>query len=127
MAERLARTGVALLTLLAWFVVALVVLTLPVSSGTQAVFYSAGFVALAGSVALIFELYDSRLGRRTARLGAVSHLGVGVRFAFTFEFALWLQSLRMLSAVYTVLLIAGYIGLEILFQYAAQRQDRPRA
>lgn len=125
MADRLARTGVALLTVLGWLVVALVVTTLPVSSATQAVFYFAGFVALAGSVALLLELYDTRLGRRRARLSAVNHLGSGMRFAFTFEFALWLQSLRMLTVVYAVLLLVGFLGLEILFQLTSQRQDRP--
>ena len=70
-------------------------------------------------------MYDTRLGRRSSRLSAVSHLGAGMRFAFTFEFALWLQSLRMLTAVYLVLLIAGFVGLEMLFQYAAaQRAER---
>ncbi len=127
MADLLARLGVALLTVLGWIVVVIVVATLPVTSGTQAVFYTAGFVALAGSAALILELYYARVGRRDPRPSAVSLLGRGMRFAFTFEFGLWLQSLRMLTAAYAVLLIAGFLCLEILFQYASQRGDRPRA
>jgi hypothetical protein len=126
MADRMARLGVALLTAAGWVVVAFVVLTLPVTTGAQAVLYAAGFVAVAGSVALILDSYYARGARRVSRPGTIGNLGVGMRFAFTFEFGLWLQSLRMLTAAYAVLLIAGFLALEILFQYAAQRQDRPR-
>ena len=126
MADRFARPAIALLAGVGWLVVALVVIVLPVTPGSQGVFYIAGIAALAASTALVLDLYYARLGRRDARVGILGQLGTGMRFAFTCEFALWLQSLRMLTAAYVVLLIAGFLCLEALVRYASQRPDRPR-
>src|SRR5437763_824586 len=101
-----------------WAVVGYVVTELPVDPGAQAVLYTAGFVALAGTAALLLEGYYARVGRRDPRPLAVNLLGQGSRFAFMVEFALWLQSLRMLTAAYLVFLIAGYLFIELLFHRA---------
>jgi hypothetical protein len=47
---------------------------------------------------------------------AIRFLGSGMRFAFAIEFALWLQSLRMLTPVYVALLVITYVFLEYLFR-----------
>jgi hypothetical protein len=126
MAENLAKLVIAALTVASWLTVAIVVISLPVTPSSQAVFYSAGFVALTGSAALALSLYYARLGRRDAPVGIVGRLGTGMRFAFACEFALWLQSLRMLTAAYAVLLIAGFLCLEALVRHGSPRGDRPR-
>jgi len=120
MTDRLSEFGVLALTATGWGVVIYVVTGLPVDPGTQAVFYTSGFVALAGSVALLLEMYYARVGHRDPRPLAVNLLGQGSRFAFMVEFALWLQSLRMLTAAYLVFLIAGYLFVELLFHRAAE-------
>ena len=118
MTDRLTELGLLFLTLGGWLLVLYVVFALPVSSGTQSVFYGAGFVALAGTVAVVCELYQSRRTREDGRPHAVSLLGAGMRFAFAVEFALWLQSLRVLTAAYLVFILAGYLLLEIVFRFA---------
>jgi hypothetical protein len=50
---------------------------------------------------------------------AVGSLGAGMRFAFAVEFALWLQSLRVLTAAYLIFIAAGFLLIEILFRYAS--------
>jgi hypothetical protein len=108
-----------------WLLAAFVVLVLPVTPTAQAVLYAAGFAALSGSWALLRELYVAR--RQPAGAPAGSHppaiyfLGSGMRFAATAEFGLWLQSLRMLTPVYIVLLIVTYLFLEYLFRAAENR------
>jgi hypothetical protein len=42
-----------------------------------------------------------------------------MRFAVAVEFALWMQSLRMLSIPLAVLILGGFVLLEYLFQQAA--------
>jgi hypothetical protein len=116
MTDRVSEFGVLVLTAFAWAVVGYVVLVLPVDAVTQAVFYTAGFVALTGASALLLELYHARSGGRRPRPLAVQLLGTGMRFAFLVEFGLWLQSLRMLTAAYAVLLFAGFLFVEYLFQ-----------
>ena len=116
MTDHVSEIGVLALTLLGWAVVAYVVLVLPVDAVTQAVFYTAGFVALTGACALLLELYHARSRGRRPRPLAVQLLGTGMRFAFLVEFGLWLQSLRMLTAAYVVLLFAGFLFIEYLFQ-----------
>src|SRR5437773_1911383 len=46
LADRVTEAAVLVLTALGWAVLGYVVIALPVSPGTQAVFYTAGFVAL---------------------------------------------------------------------------------
>jgi hypothetical protein len=116
MSDRVSELGVIALTALGWAVVGYVVLLLPVDTVTQAVFYTAGFVAMTGVCALLLELYHARSGGRRPRPIAVHLLGTGMRFAFLVEFGLWLQSLRMLTAAYAVLLFAGFLFIEYLFQ-----------
>jgi hypothetical protein len=119
------RTLVLALAFGGWAVVAFVVAVLPVTPPSQAVFYSAGFAALAGSWALLRELYQNRRGLQSARslppLGAIHFLGSGMRFAAAVEFALWLQSLRMLTVPYVALLTLSYLGVEYLFRAAETR------
>ncbi len=114
----LADLAVALFTAIGWSVVAYAVLALPVSAGAQAVFYTAGFVALAGTVALLMALYEARAGRAPVRTRAIDQLGTGMRCAVAIEFALWLQSLRMLTPVYLLLILVGFGFLEMLFRRA---------
>lgn len=114
------------LTALGWAVLAYVVFALPVSPGAQTVFYTAGFVALAGSVALIYELYRSRTQPEAPHRNAVSLLGTGMRFALVVEFAFWLQSLRALTAGYVVLLVGAFLFLEFLARQVADDRDRGR-
>jgi hypothetical protein len=101
-------------------VLAYVVIVLPVSPATQAVFYTAGFVGIAGSTALLYELYQSRTRPAGPRRHAVSLLGTGMRFALVVEFALWLQSLRVLTAGYLVLLVGAFLFLEFLARQAGE-------
>ena len=105
-------------------VLAYVVIALPVSPATQAVFYTAAFVALAGTAALTYELYLSRTKSDHRR--AVSLLGTGMRLALAVDFALWLQSLRALTAGYLVLLVGAFLFLEFLARQAADDRDRRR-
>jgi len=116
--DRFAELSVIALALLGWAVVAAVVLTVPVSIGAQAVFYIAGFVALSGTAALAFELFFMRSGQ-AARPRAINLVGSGMRLAFVAEFALWLQSLRMLSFAYAVLIMAGLVLFEYLIRQLA--------
>lgn len=117
------RTLVLALALGGWSVVAFIVAVLPVSPATQAVFYAGGFAALAGTWALLRELYHARHTPPAASLqmGAIHFLSSGMRFAMAIEFALWLQSLRMLTPVYIVLLAVSYLLLEYLFRAAETR------
>jgi hypothetical protein len=112
----LADFAVAMFTAVGWAVVAYVVLVLPVSAGAQGVFYTAGFVALAGTVALVVTGYEARAGRTATRKRAVDQLGTGMRFAVAIEFALWLQSLRMLTPIYVLVILSGFGFLEMLFR-----------
>ena len=119
------RGLVLALALGGWSVVGFVVLVLPVSPPTQAAFYAAGFAALAGSWALLRELYRARRMSSSSgspdSLTAINYLGSGMRFASAVEFGLWLQSLRMLTTVYIVLLTISYLFLEYLFRAAENR------
>ena len=119
------RGLVIALTLGGWAVAAFVVLVLPVSPTAQSLLYSAGFAALSGSWALLRELYVARRASESrsggAHLSSVHYLGSGMRFAFAVEFALWLQSLRMLTPVYVALLVVTYLFLEYLFRAADGR------
>ena len=105
---------------------AYVVVALPVSPGAQAVFYTSGFVALAGSTALVYELYQSRARNGGPHRHAVSLLGTGMRLALTVDFALWLQSLRALTAGYLVVLVGAFLFLEFLARQATDDRDRGR-
>jgi hypothetical protein len=128
-AERIAELGTLTLTVLAWSLVGYVIIALPISPAAQAVLYTAGFVALAGSTALFLELYHSRANRRRGfRPGSVHFLGTGMRFAVAVEFGLWLHTLRMLTVAYVVSILAGFLILELLFHRAgAIGRDSGRA
>ena len=114
----LADLAVAMFAAVGWAVVAYVVLVMPVSAGAQAVFYTAGFVALAGTAALVVAMYEARASGAPSRRRAIDGLGTGMRFAVAVEFALWLQSLRMLTPIYVVLILFGFGFLEMLFRRA---------
>lgn len=126
LADRVTEAAVVALTVLGWMVLAYVVVALPVSPGAQTVLYSAGFVALAGSTALLYEFYQSRTRSGRPPRRAVSLLGTGMRFALVVEFALWLQSLRALTAGYLVLLVGAFLFLEFLARQAADDRERGR-
>jgi len=126
MADRLTELALIALTILGWVVLAYVVFALPVSPGTQTVFYTASFVALAGTTALVYELYQSRTRPAGTAPRAVSLLGTGMRFALAVDFALWLQSLHALTAGYVVLLVGAFLFLEFLSRQAADDRDRRR-
>jgi len=126
LADRVTEAALVALTFLGWVVLTYVVFALPVSPGAQAVLYTAGFVAIAGSTALVCELYQSRTRRHGAPRRAVLLLGTGMRFALAVEFALWLQSLRVLTAGYVVLLVGAFLFLEFLAKQAADDRDRAR-
>ena len=113
------RRLVLALTFSGWAVLAYVILALPVTPTAQAVFYAAGFVALAGTGALVFDLYRLRRGGDTDRkMGPVLLLGNGMRLALAVEFSMWLQSLRMLSFAHLALVAGAYLLLEYLFRSA---------
>jgi hypothetical protein len=114
----LADLAVAIFTAVGWLGVAYIVLALPVSAGAQAAFYTAGFVALAGTAALVIAGYGARVSRTPARGRAIDHLGTGMRFAVAMEFALWLQSLRMLTPIYVLFILVGFSFLEMVFRRA---------
>ncbi|MPZ15762.1 MAG: hypothetical protein GEU73_15295 [Chloroflexi bacterium] len=124
LADRIPEAGVVALSAVAWTAVAYVVLALTVSPAAQAVFYAAGFVALTGTAAILLELYHARAATSVPRPRAASLLGTGMRFAVTVEFALWLQSLRILTAAYLVLLIAGFLALEYVIQQVRDQGNR---
>ena len=121
MAARLTELGIVSLTLLGWLAVLYTLLALPVSAGSQSILYTAGLVALAGTVALVLELGSWRQGAQGRQEGAVRFLGSGMRFALALEFALWLQSLRMLTIPYMVVIAAGFIFVEFLFHQVKDR------
>lgn len=102
-----------------WALIAYVVLALPVTPAAQAIFYAGAFGALAGTWALLARLAYRR--RWHQELGIIGALGGGLRFALAVEFGLWLQSLRMLTVPYAVLLVAGYLATEYLFRSLAPR------
>jgi hypothetical protein len=118
MADRFAELGLFLFTLVGWSLLLYVIVAVPVSPGAQLLFYGAGFVAIAGSVALVGALYQARSRRDESRLHAMSFLGLGLRLAFAVEFALWLQSLRLLTPSYLIFIAAGFFLLEILLRSA---------
>ena len=126
LADRVTEAAVIALTVLGWAVLAYVVLALPVTPGAQAVFYTSGFVALAGSTALVYELYQSRTRGGRSHRRAVLLLGTGMRLALAVDFALWLQSLRALTAGYLVLLVGAFLFLEFLARQATEDRDRGR-
>jgi len=104
-----------------WALVAYVVLALPVSPTAQIIFYAGAFGALAGTWALIARLvYRRRLQRD---IGLIAALSGGFRFAVAFEFGLWLQSLRMLTVPYAVLLLGAYLATEYLFRSLTPRSN----
>ncbi len=100
-----------------WALVAYVVLALPVTPAAEVIFYAGAFAALAGSWALLARLAYRRRFQR--ELGLIAALGGGLRFALALEFGLWLQSLRMLTVPYAVLLLAGYLAMEYLLRSLA--------
>jgi hypothetical protein len=116
MADRFAELGLFLFTLIGWALLLYVIVAVPVSSGAQIILYGAGFVAIAGSVALVAALYQARSRDGEGRPRAVSMLGVGLRIAFAVEFALWLQSLRLLTPAYLIFIAAGFLLVEILIR-----------
>jgi hypothetical protein len=118
MADRFAELGLFLFTLVGWALLLYVIIAVRVSPGAQLLFYGAGFVAIAGSVALVTALYQFRVLGAEPRLRAVGTLGVGVRLAITVEFALWLQSLRLLTPAYLIFIAAGFFLTEILLRTA---------
>ena len=71
-----------------------------------------------GGAAFVTELYAARSHKDGPRPRASALLGGGMRFAFVVEFALWLQSLRILTAAYLVFILAGVLFVEIMFRYA---------
>jgi hypothetical protein len=117
-AERLTEAGVVALAVASWAVLAYVIFVLPVSPGTQVVLIAAGFVALSCSTALVCGLYVSRAMARGGDLRAAAAIGTGMRFALIVEVGLWLQSLRVLTAGYAVLLVGAFIFLEFLARQA---------
>jgi hypothetical protein len=118
MADRFAELGLFLFTLVGWALLLYVIIAIPVSQGAQLVFYGAGFVAIAGSVALIATLYQARARGGEPRPRVVGMLGVGLRLALAVEFALWLQSLRLLTPAYLIFIAAGFLLIEILLRSA---------
>lgn len=116
--------GVVLgLALGGWAVALIVVFAWPVSPTTQAVLYAAGFAGLSGTWALLRESYYLRRSAEGVNPPtAIGLLGSGMRFATAVEFGLWLQSLRMLTTVYVILLVVSYLFLEYLFRSAETRQ-----
>ncbi|HEY3117160.1 MAG TPA: hypothetical protein VGK54_10500 [Chloroflexota bacterium] len=105
-----------------WALVAYVVLALPVTPTAQIIFYGGAFGALAGTWAMVARLaYRRRLQRD---LGLIAALSGGLRFALALEFGLWLQSLRMLTVPYAVLLLAAYLTTEYLFRSLAPRNSQ---
>ena len=117
MADRYAGLGLFLFTLVGWTLLLYVIVAIPVSPGGQLLFYGAGLAAIAGSVALVAALYQSR-ARAGARPGVLSTLGMGLRLALTVELALWLQSLRLLTPAYLIFIAAGFFLIEILLRSA---------
>ena len=122
MGERFVEVTVLAITLAAWVLVGYLVAFLPVTADTQAAFYACGFVALAGTYAMMLELYYARAEGVELRPRALAMLGGGMRFAIAAEFALWLQSLRMLTAAYLVFIVAAFFFVELLFHKALGAQ-----
>src|SRR5581483_11207298 len=118
MADRFAELGLVTFTVLGWALSVYVILALPVSPGAEAVLYAAAFVAIAGTAALVLGFYYARTRAADSRPKITSLLAGGMRLAFAVEFALWLQSLRVLTAAYLVFILAGFLFMEALFRYA---------
>ena len=114
MADRFAELGLFLATMVGWALLLYVIIAVPVSPGAQLMFYGAGFVAIAGSATMIATLYQSRV--RRAEPHVLGILGMGLRLAFAIEFALWLQSLRLLTTAYLIFIAAGFFLVEILIR-----------
>ena len=123
MPDFLAELCVVGLAAVGWVVVTLLVLLVPVSASAQLVFYVAAFVGLSATFALMLELFHARSGEMPRRRG-FQLLGSGMRLAFVIIFALWLQSLRVLTVIYAGLLGVGFVILELLFHQLASGTKR---
>lgn len=107
--------GLLVLTLAGWGILGYVVVRMPVTAGAQGLFYAAAFLALAGTVALVVTLYEARLGNQQSGW-LRSPLATGIRFAVAADAALWLQSLRLLTVGYVVLLVAAFVVMEFVLR-----------
>lgn len=107
-----------------WGLLAYTVSELPVTPASQMVLYSTAFLAICGTSALVLELYHARAERRGPRPHAVAFLGTGMRLALVLDLGLWLQSIRMLTAAYVVLLVAAFLFLEFLARQASDDRGR---
>ncbi|HLI27776.1 MAG TPA: hypothetical protein VKZ60_11930 [Chloroflexota bacterium] len=120
---RMGRSGWALLALalLSWAVWWLTVLsTPPTVPAAQGVFYGSLLVALTSSGALLLAALQRPRDRRRARSVAffIPHT---LTASFLALFALWLQSLRMLSWPNALLLFALFVIFEGAMGLASRR------
>ncbi len=117
------RSGWATLAMagLAWIVWLLTVLSAPPTMpGAQAVFYGSLLAALTTSGALTLAALQRPRERRRAR-SVASFLPHTLVASFLALFALWLQSLRMLSWPNALLLFALFVIFEGAMGLASRR------
>jgi hypothetical protein len=93
----------------------------PSAPGAQSVFYGSLLTALTASGAVFLAVAARRREPRRPTRGAVGFLPHSLLASFLLLFALWLQSLRMLSWPNAVLLLGLFILIEGAYSLASRR------
>ncbi len=121
MASVLVALALLLTSLAAWGGLAWLVATIPPAQSLALVaFYVFAFTGLSGTAALAAWLALRRhqpAGRLRTPTG---YLGHAMLFAAIVLFALWLQSLRMLTLVVAALLLGLYVFLELALLFGTR-------
>lgn len=117
---------VTLLTLASWALWADVVLTVdPGTPSASIAFYGSLFVALTGTLSRLLSGSASR-GDEAGMSSQIANLGHAAVVSVLILFALWLQSLGMLTALNGTLLAATLLLIELGYMLSGGRR-KPRA
>ena len=117
---------VSLLGLVAWAIWGVTVATIdPSTPFAPLAFYGSLFVALTCTLGRLRErpAYDVA---GEVRVSARPALGHAASIAILLLFALWLQSLRMLTSINAVLMVTSLAFVELGFWLTRERRPKPR-
>jgi hypothetical protein len=111
-----------LAALLGWGVWLLTFLGVPPGApGALPAFYGSLFLALSASAAVLLSLGSRPKEARRAARGTAYYLPHTMLGSFLLLFALWLQSLRMLTLPNGLLLLALFVLIEGAYNLASRR------
>ncbi len=117
----LSALAMALVALSAWGGLGWLVLTIPPARPfAVAAFYVFAFTALASTAACVAWLGFGSRPRPGGRGSPAGYVGHAMLFAAIALFALWLQSLRMLTPVVALLLLGLYVFLELALLFGTR-------